>query len=376
MKKSFLITLMILFTLGLFAQEEFKQVDFSKKFKKENQGKVKIEINEVKELLHIMIAITELGLENDDMVAQTGDYYKDVIQSFKPYKDEEIITKLDSILKSNPVNYIFLTGNALSYNFKDGKLVKDKTYIFPAQNVSSHTKITINPLTTYKKEIEDFARKSGFRKFYSSHRDYYNKIIADYKRLANLQQQWDWLEKKCNTQVNNYTIMCSPLINGLNYTTSYTDNGFKQIMMVLPPVEEDPQLSQMDNIVLNTRIMFTEIDHNYVSKPTKQNKELIDNVFKNREVWVDTTKYGTEYYPNPERVFDEYMTYGLFLIYCKDHFSDDVTKRTNEQLTALMADRGFTKMKTFTENLLKIYDNNQHKKVDDWYPEFINSFKE
>jgi len=94
---------------------------------------------------------------------------------------------------------------------------------------------------------------------------------------------------------------------------------------------------------------------------------------------VDTTKYGTEYYPNPERVFDEYMTFGLFLIYCKDHFSDDVTKRTNEQLTALMAemaDRGFTKMKTFTENLLKIYDNNQHKKVDDWYPEFINSFKE
>jgi len=376
MKKSFLPALMILFSLAVFAQEEFKQVDFSKKFKKENQGKVKIEINEVKELLHIMIAITELGLENDDMVAQTGDYYKDVIQNFKTFKDEKIITKLDSILKSNPVNYIFLTGNALSYHFKGGKLVKDKTYIFPAQNVSSHTKITINPITTYKKEIEDFARKSGFRKFYTSHRDYYNKIIADYKKLANLQQQWDWLEKKCNTQVNNYTIMCSPLINGLNYTTSYTDNGFKQIMMVLPPVEEDPQLSQMDNIVLNTRIMFTEIDHNYVSKPTKQNKELIDNVFKNREEWVDTTKYGTEYYPNPERVFDEYMTFGLFLIYCKDHFSDDVTKSTNQQLTALMADRGFTKMKTFTENLLKIYDKNQHKKVDDWYPEFINSFKE
>jgi hypothetical protein len=365
---------MILCSLGLFAQDEFKKANFSEKFKKENQGKVKIEIDEVKELLHIMIAITEVGLENDDMVAQTGDYYKDVIQNFKRFENEAIILKFDSIMKSNPVYYIFLTGNALSYNFKGGKLVEDKTYIFPAQSVSSHTTVKINPITTYKKEIEDFAKKSGFRKFFKSHKDYYNKIISDYNRLADLQKQWDWLESKCKTQVNNYTIMCSPLINGLNYTTSYTDNGFKQIMMVLPPVEEDPKLSQMDNIVLNTRIMFTEIDHNYVSNPTTQNKELIDNVFKNREEWVDTTKYGTEYYPNPERVFNEYMTFGLFLIYCKDNFSPDVAEKANQQVAELMTDRGFSKMKIFTENLLKIYDKNQNNKVDDWYPEFINSF--
>ncbi|MBP1677891.1 MAG: hypothetical protein H6Q20_2450 [Bacteroidetes bacterium] len=374
MKRILLFSLMILCSLGLFAQDEFKKANFSEKFKKENQGKVKIEIDEVKELLHIMIAITEVGLENDDMVAQTGDYYKDVIQNFKRFENEAIILKFDSIMKSNPVYYIFLTGNALSYNFKGGKLVEDKTYIFPAQSVSSHTTVKINPITTYKKEIEDFAKKSGFRKFFKSHKDYYNKIISDYNRLADLQKQWDWLESKCKTQVNNYTIMCSPLINGLNYTTSYTDNGFKQIMMVLPPVEEDPKLSQMDNIVLNTRIMFTEIDHNYVSNPTTQNKELIDNVFKNREEWVDTTKYGTEYYPNPERVFNEYMTFGLFLIYCKDNFSPDVAEKANQQVAELMTDRGFSKMKIFTENLLKIYDKNQNNKVDDWYPEFINSF--
>ncbi len=374
MIKSLFSVLLILWSLSLLAQEEVK-VNFSEKFKKENQGKVKIEIHETKELLHIMIAITEVGLENDDMIEQSGDYYKDVIQTFQTFKNEKIIAKFDSLMKSNPLYYIFLTGNALSYNFKGKKLIKDKTYLFPAQNVSSHTKITINPITTYKEEIENFAEKSGFRKFYKSHKEYYNKVISDYNKLANLQKQWDWLEKKFNTQVNNYTIMCSPLINGLNYTTSYTDQNFKQIMMVLPPVTENPKLSQIDNVIFNTRGMFTEIDHNYVGNPTMKNREQIESVFKNREEWVDTSKYGTEYYPNPERVFDEYMTYGVFLMYCKDNFDSNVTKKASQEIRDLMTDRGFIKMEMFTENLFNVYDKNQNKKIDDWYPELINSFK-
>lgn len=374
MIKSLFSVLLILWSLSLLAQEKVK-VNFSEKFKKENQGKVKIEIHETKELLHIMIAITEVGLENDDMIEQSGDYYKDVIQTFQTFKNEKIIAKFDSLMKSNPLYYIFLTGNALSYNFKGKKLIKDKTYLFPAQNVSSHTKITINPITTYKEEIENFAEKSGFRKFYKSHKEYYNKVISDYNKLANLQKQWDWLEKKFNTQVNNYTIMCSPLINGLNYTTSYTDQNFKQIMMVLPPVTENPKLSQIDNVIFNTRGMFTEIDHNYVGNPTMKNREQIESVFKNREEWVDTSKYGTEYYPNPERVFDEYMTYGVFLMYCKDNFDSNVTKKASQEIRDLMTDRGFIKMEMFTENLFNVYDKNQNKKIDDWYPELINSFK-
>lgn len=195
MRKNFLLGVLLgLVSISTYAQEKFKQVNFDEKFKKENQGKAEIKINEVKELIHIMIAITEIGLENDDMVAQTGAYYKDVIQDFKPFKDEKIITKFDSLIKANPLNYIFLSGNALSYDFKGNKLIADKYYLFPAQNVSSHTTITVNPITTYKKEIENFAKKSKFRKFYKNHKEYYNKIISDYNKFANLKEQWNWLE--------------------------------------------------------------------------------------------------------------------------------------------------------------------------------------
>jgi hypothetical protein len=375
MKATFLVLFTFL-SICLSAQEKLQEVRFSEQFKKEHQGKVKIEIDEVKELLHIMIALTSVGLENDDMIAQSGNYYQDLLQQFKKHKDDKIIIRFDSILKANPVNYIFLTGNALSYNFKGKKLVKDKVYIFPAQRVSSHTTISINPIETYKKEIEEFALKAGFRKFYKAHKSYYDTIISTYNKMANLQRQWDWLEEKFVTRVNNYTIMTSPLINGLNYTTSYTDNNFKQIMMVLPPVEENPAIAELDNIIFNTRVMFTEIDHNYVSQPTRQNKALIDEVCKNRIEWVDTSKYGTEYYPTPDRVFDEYMTYGLFLLYCSDIYGEDIAKKVKQELVQLMNERGFIKMDLFTDNLLRLYSANRLKKMDDWYPELISSFKE
>lgn len=66
MKRTILAALLAIIPAFLFAQDG--DVNFSAAFKKENDGKSKIEINEVKELIHIMVAITQTGLGNDDMV--------------------------------------------------------------------------------------------------------------------------------------------------------------------------------------------------------------------------------------------------------------------------------------------------------------------
>lgn len=75
------LTLVLLF-ISFFAQAQEK-VNFTEKFKKENQGKYQVEVNEVKELLQIMIAITKTGLENEDMMQQEGPYYQAVLKQFK-----------------------------------------------------------------------------------------------------------------------------------------------------------------------------------------------------------------------------------------------------------------------------------------------------
>lgn len=372
MNNKFLFLLFLIVSISANSQD-LKKVNFNSKFKKENQDKSKVVIHEVKELLHIMIAITDIGLQNDDMVNQEGEYYKDLIKHFEPFKNEPIIIKYDSLIKANPLNYIFLTGNAISYNFKGNKLVKDKNYIFPAQGVSSHTTITENLISKYKKDIQDFAVKSNFREFFKNSNKYYSKIVYDYNIQANIQQQWNWLEKNFNTKVNSYVIMTSPLIGGLNYTTNYEDNNFNQIFLVIPTISDLEKLSEIEKVISNTRSIFTEIDHNYtVLLATKYENDL-NEALKVREKWVDTKAIGIEYYPNAKRIFDEYMTWSLYVIYISDIFKNnqEAFDYAYNDVNQTMIIRGFPKTKEFTDKLLELRNNNPHKKIEELYPALI-----
>jgi len=292
MKKIILSVIILLITTALSAQ---KKVNFSEEFKKENQGKYKVEVNEVKELLIIMMSITDYGLGNDDMFEQKGDYYQRVLTHFKPYKDEPIIKIIDSLLQKSPLNYIFFSGNAQSYSFKNNILIPSAIYLLPADKVGGE-EIKENPIKTYKKEIEDFAIKSKFHDFYKSEEPFYEYIISNYKKYADIGKQWTWLEKNFEAKVNGYIIYTSALINGLNYTGGYKNNDFHLIEMVLPTIDKKENRSEKESEAFNTRGMFTEIDHNYVGTPSEKHKSKINKALKDREKWVNTTTYGTKYY--------------------------------------------------------------------------------
>ncbi|WP_412466892.1 DUF4932 domain-containing protein [Pedobacter sp. KLB.chiD] len=362
--------LLLLLTTGLLCANAQEKASFDKAFQRANNGKSRIEIPPLKELLHIMLAITKTGLSNDDMVNQSGSYYQDVLKHFKPYANEPIIKTFDSLLNVSLYHYIFISGNAMSYDLSGTTLKRNPNYIFPARGVANMV-INTNPLDTYRKDIEAFAKKSQFLDFYSRKKPYYKKIIADYKSGVNLDKQWKWLEKNFKTHINSYLILCSPLINGLNYTTEFKDKGFRQIVMVLPMLDHDPKLSAIQNELFNTRVMFSEIDHNYVGTPSEANKTVIDSVFKNRVTWVNEKAEGTFAYPTPVQVFNEYMTFGAFLIYCKDNYSEALYAETRNNVISLMTARGFPKMELFTSCLEKVRSAAPDKKIDDLYPQLL-----
>lgn len=373
MHRTLFFTLFTFISLQSFAQDN---VCFSQAYKTENQGKYKIEINELKELVHIMIAITQSGKENDDMIEQRGSYYQDILTHFAPYENEPIIKTFDSLMVASPYNYIFLTGNAMSYQFDTGnKLIKSDVFIFPAQGVADMV-ISENPISTYRQEIEDFARVSQFREFYAAHQTYYDQIISDYQTNANLGKQWTWLEENFKTKKNSYVIFCSPLINGLNYTGQFSNNDFSLIYLNLPPVAPHPDLSPLAQKIINTRVMFTEIDHNYVHQPTEDNSELINQVFSDRDFWVNPDSYGTFAYVNPVQVFGEYITYGVFLLYCQDHYDQQGLDLARENAITLMNERGFPQMALFSEILFRAREANRDKKIDDWYPDFLQQLQQ
>lgn len=367
MKKIFLISLFTTFLLSATAQEK---ANFDGAFQKANNGKSQVEIPPLKELLHIMLAITNTGLGNDDMVNQNGDYYQDVLKYYKPFANEPIIKTFDSLLNASLYNYIFISGNAMSYDFSGKKLKPNRNYIFPARSVANMV-INTNPLDTYRKEIEAFAKKSEFSKFYSQHKKYYARLISEYETEAKLNKQWKWLEKNFKTSINSYLILCSPLINSLNYTTEFSDKGFRQIVMVLPPLDHDRKLSAVQNELFNTRVMFTEIDHNYVGPPSDASKATIDTVFKSRKVWVNEKADGIYAYPSPIKVFNEYMTYAVFLVYCQDNYNRSLYEETRGNVISVMKDRGFPKMETFISALEKVRSTAPEQKIDDLYPQLL-----
>jgi len=367
LKKLFISLLLATILLSVSAQEK---VNFDKAFQKARQGKSSVEIPPLKELLHIMLAITKSGLSNDDMVNQKGEYYQDVLNHFKPYANEPIIKTFDSLLNASLYNYIFITGNAMSYDLHGTRLKTNPNYIFPAQGVAKMI-IKANPVDSYRKAIEAFARKSKFQKFYNQHKAYYARVISDYQYGANLTRQWQWLEQNFGTKINSYLVLCSPLINSLNYTTEFNDNGFRQILMVLPMLDHDPKLSAIQNELFNTRVMFTEIDHNYVGPPTDVNKAKIDSVFNQRAFWVNDKTDGTYAYPTPVKVFNEYMTFAVFLLYCGDNYEKTFYAETRSGLINLMAERGFPKMEIFISSLEKSRALSPNKKIDDLYPELL-----
>ncbi|MDT3401983.1 DUF4932 domain-containing protein [Mucilaginibacter terrae] len=367
MKKILLLLFFATNQLHVNAQDK---VSFDNAFQKANNNKSRVEISPLKELLHIMLAITKTGLANDDMVNQNGVYYQDVLKYFKPYSNEPIIKTFDSLLNASLYNYIFITGNAMTYDLSGTSLKRNRNYIFTATAVAN-AKVKINPIDTYKKQIEAFAKRSQFQKFYKLHKGYYANVISDYEHEANLDQQWKWLEKNFKTKINSYLILCSPLINGLNYTTEFKDKGFRQIVMVLPLLDHLPELTALQNELLNKRVMFTEIDHNYVNMPSIAHKATIDRVFKNRATWVNEKADGTYAYPTPLKVFDEYMTFATFLLFCKDNYDQTVYTETRKSVISVMIERGFTKMEAFVSILEKVRAAAPDKKVDELYPQLL-----
>ena len=371
MKRTSLFIFCILFSVCCYGQSG--KVNFTAQFKKDNDGKYKVDVDPVKELLLIMMSITDYGLGNDDMFNQKGKYYQDVLEHFKPFKAEPIIKTMDSLLKSSPLNYIFLSGNAQTYYFVGDTLQQSDVYILPADEVSD-VKIKINPITRYLADIQAFIRKSRYMEFRKVEQPFYNSIVSDYENSANLGKQWAWLEKNFETKINSYKVYTSPLINGLNYTGGYTNNNFRLIEMVLPTLTKNGKRSKKSEEAFNTRVMFTEIDHNYVGPPSDKYKTQINAALKDRQNWINTKTYGTQYYTDGTQVFNEYITYGIFVLYAEDLYKNDpvLLKEINAEIVAVMNDRGFTKMKAFTDQLRTLHLKNRKTKIDKLYPKLIS----
>ncbi|MFD2248374.1 DUF4932 domain-containing protein [Pontibacter ruber] len=349
-----------------------KNVTFTKKYIKEHQGKFSVEVPEVHELANILVAISKIGQQDSNMVDMTTPYYKEVMAHFSPFKNHPVMDVVNKHITKVFDNdsywyYYAMKMNACAYVFDKKGNIKNEGIIRKMGFTNQGDPILANLAL-----IEDFARKSNFREFYKQHLTYYSELVKTYHTLNPIEQQQSWLEEIFKFKYGNYQVIFSPLIGGAHATMSYEDNGFEQTVMYVKRADLNPKYNQKVNEMRNSRIVFTEIDHNFVNPTSDRYLKQINEVFADRAKWVVESN-GTSAYSQPYNVFNEYMTWSVYSLYCLDKFSAE----DNAIFIPLMEQqmeqrRGFVRFGEFNQKLISLYKENPNISIDELYTTMLD----
>lgn len=347
-----------------------KNVNFSEKYIHEHQEKISIEIPEVYELANILVAVSNIGQQDRNLVDKSTPYYKEVLKHFLSYSNLPFIDTINhNIVGTDTKSYWYyysLIMNSCGYMFDNSGHIVNKGII---------RKMGFNgnedPFVKNAKLIEDFAFKSNFREFYNNHKSYYDSLIAVYNQLNPINKMRTWLEKKFKLEYGNYTVIFSPLVGGSHATNRFRDNGFEQTFMFVCKAENDPKYNSAINEMIASRVVFTEIDHNFVNPISEKKLDIINRAFSIRNKWTSDISDKSSY-SNACSIFNEYMTWGLFSLYCLDSFSDNDARQFIPLMEIQMvSDRNFVRFKEFNQHLIKLYEGNHNISIYDLYDSIL-----
>lgn len=353
-------------TVDVYANFVNEKPNYSNEYIRKNKDKVTYEIPKGFELVNIIIALSNIGQTDDNLVLKNTKYYNDVLSHFKNYKNHPIVTFLNTRFSEHNRHAIYFDARnwAFRYNVEGNVIMPDKVY--PEQWGQ-------NFWTGQKNLLQDFAIKSDFESFYNAHKDYYDHLILLEKKYAPVEKMWRWLEDEFPIKYQSYKVIFSPLINGAHNTDRYSANGFSEVINFVSSTEKikETQPGLMEGLMCG--IVFTEIDHNYVNPVSDLHKEDINEIFSDRSKWTDTNGDASNY-GDPLAVFNEYMTHALYCLYASFNYSPDDFKIINAAREDLMViHRKFIRFKAFNEKLSELYlSRKDGEKVADLYPKILS----
>lgn len=312
--------------------------DYSSDYIDQHKGQVRVEVPETFELANIAIAISERGLNDPHRVNKQGSYYQEVLAHFLRFKDHPLIAAPD--LVSN-FGYQF-RDNSICYAFEGDRIVHRGHY-------SSIRRPDL--FGRHLAQLEDFARVSGFRSFYREHLPYYRKQTDLYRAKVPVRRMWTWLEERFPARHDCYRVVFSPLVGGSHETAHFQTEGFSEtIMFVSGPGEPNDHPGPLGEALLS-RVVFTEIDHNYVNAVTAERRDDVDRAFADLDRWNRQDSYRSA-----EMTFNEYMTWAVFILYAHDTYDDETFEQIRGRVVSQMVEsRKFVRFQEFSERLLQLY---------------------
>jgi len=181
----------------------------------------------------------------------------------------------------------------------------------------------------------------------------YEDQIRRYQDLVSIDRMWLWLEARFPERYNRYRIVFSPLINGSHSTQRYTSGGVRETVMFVagPDIVPDTVDARIRTAQLE-RLVFTEIDHNYVNPATDRYAGLVRQLFKNVGFWNGDANS----YRSPTATFNEYMTWAVFNLYARDAYDPVTAAAIRESvIRSMVQNRRFHKFREFEGIVMDVY---------------------
>lgn len=371
-----------IYSYNILTFNQDKITNFDKKYRKKYDGNVIVEIPEVFELVNILMVLHKDAEKEENMFNIETEYYKKVKEYFTPFLNHPIIDTIHknmgglryldeikmNVFSDESYSYYYnLRCNSTNYFFNKNK-IKHNNYIrYHGYNQNNEG------IGNIKHLLEDFAIISNFRKFYKDNQPYYNELINSFNEYNNVKQMNTWLETKFGFKYESYVIYFSPLTGGSHQTSDYSEDEFKQSFMFIANSMPNENLSKAMNEIEIGRVVFTEIDHNFVDPVSDLYIEKINANFSNRDVWAKNDVGG---YPSPYQVFNEYMTWAVYCLYVNDYYSQEELNSFLPKIESQMNRRGFNNFYNFNRKLLTKYKSNPNIKMTELYDYILDWSKE
>lgn len=328
------------------------------------QGVIDVEFPEVYELSNIILALTDYGI-NSFEVDQSTDYYREVRSFFAPMAGHAL---LDSVNYSSEKweEYLCFRTDAYAFRFdEEGRLVR----------TSNFHSTRFREFDRYLPLVQDFAEKSGFRRFYREHKPFYQKLHDGYRFYYMLDEMREFLDRRVGrpdaqaTDSSRYVIVLSPLVNRMHCHRQYdrhTACDFVNVatnrMLHLPADRETLLISRL----AECHTLFTEMDHGYVNPLTARFREQLDASF-DKHLWDSGSGYDE--YKGQEAVFNEYMTWALYDVFVQEQVGargDSICLKWGYQCVT----RGFLAADLFARRVVELCG--MQRTLPEVYPEMLD----
>ena len=356
----------------------------------------RVQIPEVYELLNIAIAMANIEdflpeeIPGDDfMIDKSTPYYQEVETQFGSHRDHPLVTEIREtfgqlIESTDFVSLLLHRLQALGYRFDEaGNLVSTNLYL-PLSEMSLPEFPDVEALATSLPfdisrpetlgQLEDFAKRTNFRQFYTENQGYYESLTTLAADLCDTATARDWLTAHFPAAYVNHTITLSPLTGGTHnfFPVSTPDERTAQALMFVSVFEGEgesvAEVSVPDRVAY-CRTSFTEIDHGYVNPASDSYLGEIEAAMPDIVPW-NTSEFSQAAYSTPYDTFNEYMTHGAYSLFLSETLSEDDLEAAISVQEALMTEgRGFAKYPEFNRELLRLYrEREEGQTVTDLYP--------